>query len=391
VRRTSLISLAVLGLIAIASAQDIYVKPGIPDVDKPNRPGDNSCWIAVASNLLGAAGYGQGATAQERGTYIYNKMVGDLGYTSAGRAEWAINYYLYKYAKNPNAGIDFQHSISYTDVTYKRLSDGYLKKSDYDFLLDELKRCQYVGFSIAGVTVGHALTLVGGLPSTPNGNPLVVHDSDQDAAGKDDNYYNNFYDADDDWYVADYFSSKAGVYAYQTLCPGLNKPLGSVLNYDVAWYRNMWSSTSSVLMPSFQETGKMASIYDDPYWDTSKSVVTLGNQRSDTLTKMVYLLVDLADRSGYQDPDVIKLLDDRGKYWDPASIEVSLDGGQLLYKWTLNYQPGWEQIIFPNTDYYYLDGRIKDWNVTTECVPGPAAALSFAVAFTALLRRRKER
>lgn len=161
-RRTSLVSLAVLGLFSIVAAQDLYIKPGILDVDKPGTPNDNSCWIAVASNMLGAAGYGQGATAQERGDYVYNKLVGDLGSASAGRAEWAVNYYLYKYAKNPDAGADFQHAVSYTDVTYKRLADGFLNNTDYDFLLDELKRCQYVGFSISGTTVGRALTLVGG-------------------------------------------------------------------------------------------------------------------------------------------------------------------------------------------------------------------------------------
>gem|GEM_PF-4342720 len=74
----------------------------------------------------------------------------------------------------------------------------------------------------------------------------------------------------------------------------------------------------------------MASLYDDPYWDITTTVVTLGNQRSDTLTKKVYLLVDLADRSGFQEQDAIALLDDRGTTWNPSSIEISMDGGQLL-------------------------------------------------------------
>lgn|GEM_PF-5837295 len=69
-RRALLISIALAGLFVAASAREIYLKPGIPDVDKPGLPGDNSCWIAVASNLLSAARYSQGSTAQERGTYI---------------------------------------------------------------------------------------------------------------------------------------------------------------------------------------------------------------------------------------------------------------------------------------------------------------------------------
>ncbi len=398
-QRTILISLIVLGSVSLAMAQDIYTKPGIPDVDKPDRnkdgvwpdANDNSCWIATASNLLAAAGYGQGATAQQRGDYVYSKIVGDLGFLNAGRAEWAINYYMYKYAKNPNAGIDFQNNIKYTDVTYKRLNSGNLLKSDYDFLIDELKRCQYVGISFGGTDWGHAVTLIGGGPSTPNGNPTVIHDSDRDQGGVDDNTYNSWYDAANNWHLSDYSAGgMVDVYAYQTLCPGLNKPIDSVMNYDVAWYRNVWDAASSILMPTFQETGRMASIYADPYWDTSNTMVTLGNQRSDTLTKSVYLLVDLADRSGDQ-YDYITLLDDQGKYWDPTSIISDADKGQLLYTWQLNFQPGWEQIVFPNTEYYNLNGRIKDWNVTSQCVPGPAAAISFAVAFATMLRSRKRR
>lgn len=385
----------------MASAQELYKKAGIPDVDKPDwnkdgkwpDPGDNSCWIAVASNMLAAAGYGQGSNAQQRGDYIYKKITTDLGTAKAGRAEWAVNYYLYKYAKNPSAGIDFQNSIAYTDVTYKRLSSGNLKQADYDFLLSELKRCQYVGLSIGGSDWGHAVTMIGGTASTANGNQLAIHDSDQDAGGNDDNVYNSWYGSlTGNWYLTDYIKNTfVDVYAYQTLCPGLNKPLASVMNYDVAWYRNSWDAATSLLMPTFQETGKMAPVYADPYWDASSTIVTLGNQRSDSLTKSVYLLVDLADRTGLQS-DYIALLDDKGRYWSPTSIEVSKDAGQLLYTWKLNYQPGWESIIFPNTDYFNLNGRIKDWNVTSVCtVPGPAALLPFAFGFAAMLRRRHKR
>ena len=44
----------------------------VPDVDKevPNR----TCWLATAANMLGAAGYGTGATAQERAQGIYNQL-----------------------------------------------------------------------------------------------------------------------------------------------------------------------------------------------------------------------------------------------------------------------------------------------------------------------------
>jgi len=64
-------------------------------------------------------------------------------------------------------------------------------------------------------------------------------------------------------------------------------------------------------------------------------------------------------------------------------------GGQILYSWELDYQPAWEEILFPSEDFYCLSGDVKDFNIATQCVPEPATLALLLVGGLALIRRRK--
>lgn len=61
-----------------ASAFADWIKPmdppsdPVPDVDKVGE--DRTCWLATAANMLGAAGYGDGATAQLRAEDVYEDL-----------------------------------------------------------------------------------------------------------------------------------------------------------------------------------------------------------------------------------------------------------------------------------------------------------------------------
>jgi hypothetical protein len=71
----------------------------IADVDKNplSGAGDNTCWVATASNMLAGAGYGKGNTIQNRAQNIYDTIVGNylLGNKAPlGRPDWAISYYI---------------------------------------------------------------------------------------------------------------------------------------------------------------------------------------------------------------------------------------------------------------------------------------------------------
>ena len=76
------LSAVVMLLLAGVAAAD-WIKPldppedPVPDVDKTTP--DRTCWLATAANMLGAAGYGHEATAQERAQTIYNHLVAQYG------------------------------------------------------------------------------------------------------------------------------------------------------------------------------------------------------------------------------------------------------------------------------------------------------------------------
>jgi len=371
-------------------------KPGVPDVNKPGvppaqtDPNDMSCWIAAASNLLGGAGYG---TAGAQG--IYNQLRIDLGISNLGCADLAINYWLYTYGKNPNS-LEYKPTAAYTDVTVVDKSGPGLSLVDYNFLLDELARCQYAAVSFDYPP--HCITLVGGNyanPAAPGQVSLSVwHDSDRDKTPTGDDVYKNDFVTSGFW---DLYEVVGGIrYEYKaqkyvTLCPGLNKPEEAVRNYDVAWFKQD-PAQSGNWVPGFRVAGTEANVYAPPMWDPQDSNrVIIHNQYLTGNYKEVWLLVDYKDRDpNHNSP--ITLLDDKGYQWYATTVTESNDGGQTLYHWILDYQPAWETIVFPDNAYYTLDEYVKDWDVATICVPEPAsAALVFSGGLLLWIRRRKNR
>jgi len=367
----------------------------VPDVNKPvpGDPADNSCWMATASNMLGAAGYGVGATAQIKADYIYNQLRNDLNPTYQGYVHQGINYWLYTYGKNPDA-VEFDPTNPYTDVTWS--GNTVLTSTDYDFLLDELVRCQYVGVSFNNPE--HAMTLVGGTYSynaAPDQSTSIWHDSDRGFTPPGDDVYLNQFTTGQ-WNLSDYVATQAR--DYTTLCPGLNKPEEAMTNFDVAWYRQTASMT-----PGFRQAGVNNGVYEalDPagapttsaYWVPNGQYdpfeVMLPNQVEPDKYKEVWLLVDYFDRVLGRTED-IRLLSSDGIEYLPTSVGESLDGGQLMFYWELPDQPDWEKIIFPNADYYLLSEYVKDWDIATECVPEPITLTLLGLGGLALLRRRKK-
>ena len=77
----------------MSQADAEYIKSvPTPDVDKREHHGvngvrdTNSCWMAAASNMLAAAGYGSGSEVQDRADDIYEDMNEHFGNQSCG---WA--------------------------------------------------------------------------------------------------------------------------------------------------------------------------------------------------------------------------------------------------------------------------------------------------------------
>ena len=385
----------------------------IPDVDKPLHGHLNTCWMAAASNVLAASGYGIGhplgtvATSQQRADHIYNQIFAAVG-DRCGWCERGVNYWLYTYGKNPNSA-EYMPANPYTDVTVVdkkpgglTLADpaGAVGRSDYNFLLDELARCQYVavGFEYPE----HCMTLVGGnYWPNPNGqsdgNVSIWHDSDGPVLGDkadtvthpapigalvDDDVYTNGPIGANWWSLTNYVTTQAD--RYITLCQGLNKPQSAVSNYDAAYYLQDTDSDGFLDDPAFRVAG--ANNYGDPQW-VDEMIVEIPNEPIPEMWKEIWLLVDYKDRvAGRQENIVVS--DDSGVHWAPTTVTASPDDGQLLFYWKLDYQPAFEQIIFPNNAYFTLDDYVKDWDVATECIPEPLTA-ALLLAGAALIRRRR--
>lgn len=394
-------------------------KVAIPDVDKPvmGDPNDMSCWMACAANILGASGYGVGVavlnpTPQQRAVHIYNQLRNDLGFTNRGYCEQAVNYWLYTYGKNPdnNTG-DYLPTNPYTDVTAQRRALNLTNpgiRNDYDFLLGELARCQYVTVSFSNPE--HCITLVGGNywgnpNNRPDGNRSIWHDSDRDmpdtVVSGDDDVYINAADTSQNWILSDYVTTYAN--GYVTLCPGLNKPQYAVDYYDVAYYR-IDDNQDGVWEPDFRVHGQMGANYAGPKWLPDNNIVEIGNEEISGWEKDVWLLVDYIDQVPGRQADIkLRVMNDEGTLedLDPTSVTPSEDNGQLLFHWDLDFQPGWEQLVFPNEEYRYLydpSGQgprsdVKDWNVATYCaeIPEPTSLtlMTLALAGAAWMRRRQ--
>lgn len=350
----------------------------IPDVDKvnPSDPYDSSCWLASASNILAAAGYGSGGAAQQRAQGIYSQLTAAYGTLSGGAPDQAISYWLAWHGKNPDSS-DYQPMLSYTDVTAVYAGLG---QADYNFLQNELLRCQYVGVQFENPA--HAVTLVGW--DDTNGTS-VWHDSDQTLGPNgDDTYMNAFTVSPLNWDLNQmgtgitYLNHANG---YVTFCPGLNKDPDIVANYDVAW-------APSPVGPAAREAGAQVGVFDTvPGWqlswtDPNNPNITyqpfrLDNEFNPEMQKRIQLLVDYYGRdANYINEDIrLRYPDEAGLdvVITPTSKQLSADNGQVLFTWELDIQPEWEDILFPSyVEYGWLEGSVASWDVATICVPEPA-------------------
>jgi hypothetical protein len=155
--------------------------------------------------------------------------------------------------------------------------------------------------------------------------------------------------------------------------------------YDVAWFSSD-TDQDGVWNADFREAGSLKDVYDDPSW-VDDNTFHVDNQYVEENEKEIWLLVDYTDRILGRQEDV-RLVDDTGTEWLPTEVLESADGGQLRFYWDLDYQPDWERIVFPDDRYFTLAGNVKDWDLSTYCVPEPATVVLLALVGLAAWRRR---
>jgi hypothetical protein len=166
IKSSSLFTIALLCMItalAACSPNPEFIKMNPPpdvDIQQPRIPGDNSCWMATASNMLAAAGYGNGYTVQERADDIYADMLDEWEVTQAGFVETAIQWWLgstnNKWPDNPytitESWYNYDNPITYDDAPM--------------WFGNYLRSCYFAGISITwptetGSIGGHAMAAWG--------------------------------------------------------------------------------------------------------------------------------------------------------------------------------------------------------------------------------------
>lgn len=394
----------------------------IPDADKPGvangqlPPGnDMSCWQAAAANLLAASGWGNtqvNQTPQQNANAIYGHLTQHFSVLNCGSCELAVNWWLYNYGYNPNAPDTnyYDPQGTYNDVTVIHYGGAGIPPGagmgqnnaygSYDWLLDELFRCQYVAVKWEIPQVGyHCITLVGG-DYCLNGQfrgQSVWHDSDRDWVGPqpvapwgDDNAYNNAANQGGGWMLPAYPTAKADKAVL--LCPGLQKPQAAIENFDYARFRDQDLAGNPFVTDRTSGANAGEDGYGDVEWeqDTETLIWNLRvpNEEIEDWEKRVYLLIDYTDRDNNADPGITLKLPDETLV-TPTKAEYSPDNGQILLTWELDFQPSHEWIIFPSNDYHNLTGDVKDWDVATICVPEPATLMLLAIGGLLAIRRRR--
>lgn len=178
---------------------DFLVVPNPPDVDKAgtqngtSNAGDDTCWLATASNLLASVGYGPaGAPMQQRALGIYADLYAHFG-AEGGKTQNALNWWL-----NSSNNDQPTNPYRYVDVYgHTSIREPYKNSGLKSQIINEQRNGNRVGLSISwpedkifhsGGRGGHAIATWGDDGNFGNTLPVsgvYLTDSDSDNAPPD--------------------------------------------------------------------------------------------------------------------------------------------------------------------------------------------------------------
>lgn len=400
----SLIAAGAIGVLACAAYAEGWDARqwNVPDVDKPwieDPPNSGNwtidpayemtCWQAVATNQLRAAGYEQ--CTPEIYTQIYNHFCNVPGVPVNASKWWLVDH-----GRNPDSDC-YRPDNPYTDLVIHNTpglfnpegphapqsddwpADG-AHAADYNELLDDLNANRYVNIGMCQNLVGggHALTLVGGnYAGNPNGNPggdlSVHHDPDtREEPGEDDPGEEPKANTFDPWRML------WTVYYADVLRPGLRKPGYAETNYDVA---ACWGNAGLLRDAGTHGDEIGWDEYPEPHWVADENTTKIYGEQFGNRAGHVYLLVDYAMAQA-GDPQITVTDNDGNEaelvgsvHWSDSASQALLhyrfihydrdEQGRLIGAWP--YQPEFQTIEFPNDDYRDFEHSVVGWDVATFC------------------------
>lgn len=359
---------SVLALALLALTSCVYMKMNPPpDVDKALPiVNDNSCWMATAANMLAGAGYGDGATVQQRADDIYGDMVAQFGIANSGWTDTALNWWL---GSANNTWSDNPYTVT-TVYGNKSPKNPWANATGARFIGNELRRCQFVGLSIswptAGTSIGsggHAITSWGDHSGrgtlTSNPGRVRVTDSDRDTGGDVQSYrYDAYTDPNpagpnegNGWYF-DYDNNHPYIKHIITLC-STDDPSDAILTQKVVGSYKVHQQKATAATDLHYQVGTDVDIL------SYKTMVTWPAENPPDITESQPQRRELEVDWDFTEEPV------------PQCTWVTITTEFIL--------PRWNSIWYRNVHFTYPDGTLAaelpsiEWTMTTPEVEGAAS------------------
>jgi len=363
----------------------------IPDVDKNFADPDNSCWLAAASNLLGAGGWGKSVAgnAQTKADHIYGTFP-EQWKSYGGNTSQAMKWWIKEHGRK-RGDPDYDPDNTYSCHYNKRGDITQSKYGAYIVGTQGLGAGKYlaVSFYVPGQVATHIMTIVGGDDGTAG-----WHDSDSDEAGGGDTSIrkNIWSGAEKKWYLDwdqdDHADWKAKAYTclYSTTTARAIRS-SSFDNFSVVHYNEMWWDDVALDMewtPRLITDGACVGGYTGPdceteaYWDGCFRLVVPNQPPPPNDVKEIWLSIDYATFGNCGDPGIY-IEDSLGAMCFPNVEDLRWDeeGTHLLLRWVLDDPGGcdWETVVFPDAGYHDLYdpeteiGTVHSWELAAAPIP----------------------
>jgi hypothetical protein len=157
------------------------------------------------------------------------------------------------------------------------------------------------------------------------------------------------------------------------LFPSVNCSLADItepVDYHIAW-----TNSAGPWVVIKNDLG-----YGNPIWTNGNSEVWIDNIETPDYDKTVWLEVDYVSQTYFPTNPII-LSSQLGAII--SSPTITTNSASLTWMWTIDPQPAWEMIAFPDASYINLTG-INRIDIATRCIPEPSTMVLVSLGLAGL-------